>query len=109
MCENEELQFETAPFVVVGSNPETEKAAQKWLNEQLAGKTDRSEIIETMLQAWWILRENKSFTEIPPEAERQSGWREGTKDRTLEIGWLDRKSSRPARFNWLPAERFAGR
>src|SRR5688572_33022489 len=52
------FQFEPAPFVVVGSNPETEKAAQKWLNEQLAGKTDRSEIIETMLQAWWVLREN---------------------------------------------------
>jgi len=100
------FQFETAPFVVVGSNPEPEKAAQKWLNEQLAGKTDRTEIIETMLQAWWVLRENKSFTEIPSEAERQTGWREGIKDRTLEIGWLDRRSERPARFSWLPAEDF---
>ena len=104
------FQFETAPFVVVSANPEAEKAAQKWLNDQLAGKTDRNEIIETMLQAWWLLRENKSFTEnLPSEEQRRDGWREGTKDRSLEIGWLDRTSPRHARFTWLPADKLAVR
>src|SRR5688572_20428133 len=76
------FEFATTPVVVVSAHPESEKAAQTWLNGQLAGNTDREQIIETLLQAWWILRENKSFTEqIPAEEERRKGWREATKDR----------------------------
>ena len=99
------FEFATKPAVVVGIHPESEKAAQIWLNEQLEGKTDRQEVIDTLLQAWWILRENKSFTEIPPETERRKGWQEATKDRVLEIGWLDRKLKRPARFVWLAGDK----
>ncbi|MGZ8899233.1 MAG: 20S proteasome subunit A/B [Limisphaerales bacterium] len=101
------FEFATTPVVVVSAHPESEKAAQNWLNEQLAGKTDREQIIESLLQAWWILRENKSFAEqIPAEEERRKGWREATKDRVLEIGWLDRKLKRPARFVWLAGDTF---
>jgi proteasome alpha subunit len=96
------FEFSAGPFFVVGSNPETEKAALNWLNTQLAGKTDRQEILETLLQAWWVLRENKSFTELPSEADRRAGWRQATKDKVLEIGWLARNSDRQARFSWLP-------
>ncbi len=96
------FEFLPGPFFVVGSNPETEKAALTWLNSELAGKTDRQQIVETFLQAWWMLRENKSFTELPSEADRRAGWRESTKDRVLEIAWLDRTSPRQARFTWLP-------
>ena len=103
------FEFVTAPVVVVSIHPETEKAAQTWLNEELAGKTDREAVIETLLQAWWVLRENRSFTEIPPEEERRQGWRDATKDRVLEIGWLDRKTKRPARFYWLSGDKFGGR
>jgi proteasome alpha subunit len=103
------FEFTTVPFVVVGSHPETEKAAQTWLNEKLAGETDREKIIETCLQAWWVLRENKSFTELPTEEDRRNGWREATKDRVLEIGWLDRKLQRPSRFVWLAGNQFAAR
>ena len=62
-------------------------------------------VVLQMLQAWWVLRENKSFTEVPPEAERRKGWQEATKDRVLEIGWLDRKLNRPARFVWLAGDK----
>lgn len=96
------FEFLSGPFVVVASNPETEKAALTWVNSQLAGKTERQEILETLLQAWWLLRENKSFTEVPSEQERRSGWREATRDKVLEIGWLDRNTSRQSRFAWLP-------
>jgi len=98
------FEFLTGPFVVVAANPEAEKAALNWINQQLKGKTERGEVIETMLQAWWMLRENKSFTEVPSEDERRKGWREGIKDRVLEIGWLDRNSPRAARFLWLSAD-----
>src|SRR2546423_1737242 len=94
------FEFLTGPFVVVASNPEPEKAALTWINQQLEGKTARDEVIETMLQAWWMLRENKSFTEAPSEEERRNGWRNGIKDRVLEIGWLERNSPRAARFSW---------
>src|SRR4051794_14284392 len=40
------FEFLTGPWIVVGSNPEPEKAALTWLGQQLAGKTDRKEIIE---------------------------------------------------------------
>jgi len=100
------FEFLTGPFVVVAANPEPEKAALTWINQQLAGKTAKEVVVETMLQAWWILRENKSFTEVPPEEERRNGWRDGIKERVLEIGWLDRNARRPARFLWLPARNF---
>ena len=96
------FEFVPGSFAVVGSNPETEKAAMTWLATQLTNKTDRQEILETLLQAWWLLRENKSFSEVPPEADRRAGWRAGTKDKVLEIGWLERNSARQARFSWLP-------
>jgi proteasome alpha subunit len=99
------FEFATTPVLVVGPHPEPEKAAQSWLNEQLAGKTDREQIIDTLLQAWWIMRENKSFSELPSEEDRRTGWREATKDRVLEIGWLDRKLKRPAKFVWLAGDK----
>ena len=93
--------------MVVGAHPETEKAAQSWLNEKLNGITDRDKIIDILLQAWWLMRENKSFTEqIPPEDERRIAWRKATNDRVLEIGWLDRNLKRPARFVWLAGNKF---
>jgi proteasome alpha subunit len=97
------FEFSQGPFFVVGSSPETEKAALTWLSTELAGKSDRQQILETFLQAWWILRENKTFTDLPSENDRRAGWREAAKDRVLEIGWLDRHSPRHARFTWLPA------
>ena len=78
------FEFVTSPVVVVGALPEPEKAAQTWLNKQLAGKTDREQIIDTLLQAWWVLRENKSITEqLPSEEDPRNAWREATTRR----GW----------------------
>jgi proteasome alpha subunit len=98
------FEFAPGPFVVVASNPEHEKSALSWLNQELAASTDRKQIIEAMLQAWWVLRENKSFAELPSEDERRKGWREATKDRVLEIGWLDRRSAKQSRFSFLSAD-----
>src|SRR6266404_655134 len=40
------FEFSPGPFFVVGSTPETEKAALNWLNTELAGKNDRQQILE---------------------------------------------------------------
>jgi proteasome alpha subunit len=88
--------------VVVATQPEPEEAAQRWLNRALEGKTDRSQVAELVLQCWWCLTENKPFTEnIPTEAERRDGWRKAVNDRTIEAGWLARKSPHRVRFDSL--------
>ena len=90
----------TGPAVVANS-PEAEKAAQEWLADSLKGRTDRKEVVEQMLQAWWCLVENKPFNELPSEEERRKGWRAAIKNKIVEIGWLARDSSRLSRFSWL--------
>jgi hypothetical protein len=96
------FQIHSNRFVVVASQSDPEAAAQKWLIQAAADKKDRGHVADLMLQAWWSLRENKSFTENPPpESERQSGWRNSVSGKVVEIGWLARQSQRPARFEAL--------
>jgi proteasome alpha subunit len=85
--------------VVAANNAEAEAAAQKWLNEMVKTTTNRTEAADLLLQAWWRLSENKPFADgLPDEAARRAGWREAVKGREIEIGWLARRSSRPARY-----------
>lgn len=97
------FEFGTATVMVAGSNSETEKAAASWLNGQVNEGTEREAAIDLLLQAWWVLAQNKSFTELPSEDERRNGWRESSKDRVIEIGWLARETPRQAKFSWLVA------
>lgn len=87
---------------VAASVPECEIAAHAWLKNALASNPSRRDAADLLLQAWWLLRENKPFdSNIPPEADRQAGWRTDTKNRVVEIGWLDRRGERAARFEPL--------
>lgn len=95
------FEIVNSAVAVVASQPEIEKAAQAWLNEQLQGKTAVNEIVRVLLEAWWVIRENKSFAELPPPAERQAGWAKAIEGKTLETGFLARSSTRAARFEWL--------
>ncbi|MBA4149880.1 MAG: 20S proteasome subunit A/B [Verrucomicrobia bacterium] len=96
------FQSHTGGIVVCASQPETESAAQKWLAEACKGKKDRGEVANLLLQAWWLLQHGKNFTEsMPDEKERQSGWRSDAQDKTVEVGWLSRNSSRPIRYQAL--------
>src|SRR5208282_6606881 len=55
------FQFQAGGVMVAASQPEAEAAAQAWLRQELAGKADRHEVAELLLQAWWCLKENKPF------------------------------------------------
>lgn len=96
------FQFQSGGVMIAASQPEPEAAAQAWLTRALEGQTDRRTVVDLMLQAWWCLKENKSFSEaMPSEADRQAGWRSATKGRVVELGWLARKSARTARYETL--------
>jgi proteasome alpha subunit len=96
------FQIQSKGALVAASQTEPEAAAQRWLNQVLSGKTERGQAVDWLLQAWWCLVENKSFTENPPsEEERRSGWRASIAGKTVEIGWLARQSARLARFEML--------
>jgi proteasome alpha subunit len=92
-------QTQYGGVVVVASDAAAEAAAQKWLGEIVKTNTNRKEAADLLLQAWWRLAENKSFTEaLPDEAARRAGWREAAKGKEIEIGWLARQNLRPARY-----------
>jgi hypothetical protein len=95
--------FQIQPGVAVAAaQPETESAAQQWLTEKLAGKADRREAAELILRAWWTIVEGKPFPEAGKEGEIPGeGWKDGVKDKVVEIGWLARQSPQAARFEML--------
>ncbi len=96
--------FETqlGGIIVCASQSESEAAAQKWLGDTLKNISDRKQIAEILLQAWWSLSESKTFGEaLPSESDRKKGWRDAVKGKTIELGWLSRTASRPARYETL--------
>jgi proteasome alpha subunit len=96
------FQFQAGGVMVAASTPEPEAAAQAWLSGVLKGKTDRKEVADILLQSWWCLTENKGFDgTLPAESDRREGWRTAVKNRTVEAGWLARKSARLARYENL--------
>ncbi|MBM3837634.1 MAG: proteasome subunit alpha [Verrucomicrobia bacterium] len=99
------FQYQTQGIILAAGLPEPEKAALEWLSQNAAGKRERRELADLLLQVWWCLLEHKSFTENPPsEEERRAGWRAAVNGKIVEIGWLARKSPRLARFEMLPLE-----
>jgi len=87
------FQIATTPVTVAAAEPEREKAAQDWLNQTLANTQDRKQVVERLLQAWWRLIENKDFSDKTTDE-----WRGALQDKIVEIGWLDRKTDRQARY-----------
>ena len=98
------FQFAPKGLLIAAAKPEPEAAAQTWLVEALAGKSSRSEVVDLLLQTWWCLAQEKSPSETP-EQERRAGWRSSVEGKVVEIGWLARKSPRPARFEMLSLDR----
>lgn len=96
------FQVQSGGALMAASQPEAESAGQRWLNEALAGKSERAEVVEILLQAWWCQVSNKWLAEqMPDAAQRQAGWREAVKGKVVEIGWLERHGPRPARYQPL--------
>ena len=96
------FQVQSGGAVMAASQPEAESAGQSWLNETLRDQTGRAEVVDLLLQAWWCQVQNKWLAEsVPDAAQRQAGWREAVRGKTVEIGWLARHGPRPARYQAL--------
>ena len=96
------FQFQSGGVMVAASQVEPEAEAKSWLDQALAEIKDRKVAVDLLLQAWWCLRENKPWGDaMPKETDRQTGWREATKERVVEIGWLARHTPRLARYETL--------
>ena len=90
------FQVQSGGAVMAASQPEAESAGQSWLNETLRDKTSRPEVVDLLLQAWWCQAQNKWLAEsVPDAAQRQAGWREAVRGKTVEIGWLARHGPAP--------------
>ncbi len=94
------FQLGAKGIAIATGKPESEIATHTWLENALAGRTNRKEVIDILLQAWWGLIENKPLAEAS-EDERRSGWRTGLAGKIVEIGWLARNSARAVRFEPL--------
>lgn len=103
--------FQSAPggVAVVASRPDREAAGTEWLRKAIKGVSDRALVAGILLEAWWILSQEKPFTDpMPAAVEREAGWREALIGRTLELGWLARRHDRPARYSSLDAAEVLG-
>lgn len=99
------FQLQTGGLAVAANTPEAEAAAKEWLTKALAGQTDRAAVADLLLQAWWVLTENKSFTDnLPTEVERREGWKKAVSGKTVEAGWVARGAGRAPKFEALPKE-----
>jgi proteasome alpha subunit len=92
------FQMQSGGAVIAASDPEAEAGARQWLNENVKTMHSPAVAADLLLQAWWRLSENKPFTDLPDEAARRAGWREAARGKEVEIGWLARQNSRPARY-----------
>lgn len=92
---------------VVAAVPEREKQASEWLRNARVRELSLTAAVDHLLQAWWMLVSQQSLTEeVPDETKRSEGWRNALKEpgRSVEIGFLDRKSRRNCRAGWKTLE-----
>jgi proteasome alpha subunit len=94
------FQLGSKGVAVATGKAEGETVAQTWLAEALANRKERAEAAEIFLQAWWCMVEGKPLADSS-EQDRRSGWRSAVSGKVVEIGWLARSSSRPARYRPL--------
>jgi proteasome alpha subunit len=96
------FQLHSGGVVVAASRADAEAGAKAWIEAAIKGKSDRREVADVLLQAWWCLVENKSFGEnLPDEIARREGWRKAVDGRTVELAWLARESPRAAKYEPL--------
>ncbi|MEO6183082.1 MAG: 20S proteasome subunit A/B [Verrucomicrobiota bacterium] len=95
------FQNQNGGIAVAASDADAESAATSWLTHANKTAKTRNETAEILLQGWWCLSANKSFTSVPSEEERRKGWREAVREKTVELGWLARTAPRLARYEAL--------
>lgn len=92
--------------IVAAPSPEIESAAASWLAANLDSSAAPATAARLLLEAWWLLSSGHDFNNaVPDPAEREAGWRAATRDAQLELGFLNRSTRRPVRYEVLAADR----
>lgn len=93
---------QTGGALVVAADPDEESAAQATLERQWRDSLSLAEAAQQLLETWWLLQTQQTAKEPAPSPEdRAAGWRSATAGAQIEFGWLNRKSSRLARYEVL--------
>lgn len=96
------FKFQAGGVTVASPPTLAEAAVHDWLQKELQDLTDRKRVADFILQAAWCITKGHSFdASIPEEAERHAGWRDWVAGKVVEVGWLDRHSTRKARYRPL--------
>ncbi len=96
------FQLQEGGVMIAAPDADAEAAALRWVTPQLNGNVAWPTAAAVLLEAWWMLSSGLRFDErIPSPSERDSRWREATADSEIELGWLDRVSSRRVRYRTL--------
>ncbi len=82
-----------------------ESRAVHWLKDQVRKKTTREDAIRRALECIWLLCEFPAFPgDVPPEEERDAGWRKLVGERGVEVALLERETERMARYRTLSGD-----
>ena len=92
----------TGGVLVVAPDADLEAGATRWLHPQLDPSLPWTSVARLLLEAWWLVSTGTPFdAPLPSATEREQGWRAATADARVELGWLNRRSSRTARYETL--------
>jgi proteasome alpha subunit len=93
-------------FAVVGGTPESEDAARSLLTSEPANDT-AEQAAANALRAWGAARTSLEDADKPHPEPGESAERllKELEDSTVEVGWLDRHTSRQSKFSLWPKER----
>ncbi len=95
------FQIQPGGLIVAAGNTDLEVGATAHLRQFITSQTSIADAARVFLEVWFGLTSDKPLT--TPRAELEAGWRAGVVGKTIELGWLNRRGPRAARYEALTA------
>ena len=95
------FQIQPGGLMVAAGNADLEAGATAHLRGLITTQTPMADAARAFLEVWFCLTNDKPLTTSRTELE--AGWRAGVVGKTIELGWLNRRGQRAARYEALTA------
>lgn len=95
------FQIQSSGVSVAVGNNDLETEVLSHLRLAITPATPLADAAKSFLETWFCLTTDKPLN--TPQPEREAGWRAAVAGKTIEIGWLNRRSRRAARYEALTA------